>query len=98
MAAQDNFGLTIRITSYNVCYTKLLRVPGAKVYVGGNHGYAGRFVGEAPLELRDFPAGPASVVVERAGFETFVAQVRPGDRENVNVYAEMVTAIAPSDP
>lgn len=72
-------------------------MPGAKVYVGGNHAYAGRFIGQTPLELRDFPAGPSSVIVERAGLEPFVAQIRPGFRENVGIYAEMVPAIAPTD-
>jgi DNA-binding beta-propeller fold protein YncE len=72
-------------------------MPGAKVYLGGNNGYAGRYLGEAPLEARDFPVGAASVVVERAGFEPFVAQVRPLDGENVAVYAELVPAIAPAD-
>lgn len=81
--------------------TAVLRVtanmPGARVYLGGNHAYAGRFVGEAPVELRDVAAGPCSVVVERAGFEPDVTQIWPAERENVTVYAELAPAIAPAD-
>lgn len=81
--------------------TTILKVtanmPGAKVYLGGNHGYAGRFAGEAPLDLRDFVAGASSVVVERAGFEPFIAQVRPAAGENVEVYAALVPAITSAD-
>ncbi len=82
--------------------TTFLRVtanmPGARVYLGGNHGYSGRFVGETPLELTDLPAGPCSVVVERAGFEPFLAQVNPLDRENVEVYAQLVPLLVPAAP
>ncbi|WP_221248986.1 FG-GAP-like repeat-containing protein [Desulfuromonas versatilis] len=82
--------------------TTLLKVsanmPGARVYLGGNYAYAGRFVGEAPLELRDIPAGPCSVVVERSGFETFIAQINPLEGENAEVYAELVPVLVPAGP
>jgi DNA-binding beta-propeller fold protein YncE len=72
-------------------------MPGARVHLGGSYGYAGRYLGEAPLEVRDFPAGAASVLVERAGFEPFIAQVRPLEGENVAVYAELAPAVAPAE-
>lgn len=68
-------------------------MPDAKVFVGGNHAYAGRQLGLAPLEMRDFVPGVYSVVVERAGFEPYVTQVTVGDRENRQVYAELVPAM-----
>lgn len=101
--AVDNHGLVsgtspAREFSYDTTVLSVsANMPGAKVYVGGNNAYAGRYVGEAPLELRDFPVGPVSVVVERAGFEPFVAQVRPQVQENVNVYAALSPAVAPAD-
>jgi len=69
-------------------------MPDAKVYIGGNHAYAGQAIGVAPLELRDFAAGTYSIVVERAGFEPFVAQVSLGESDNVDVYAELAPAMA----
>jgi hypothetical protein len=50
-------------------------VAGARVYLGGHHGYAGRYLGEAPLEIRDLDAGNYALVVEAAGFEPFVQTV-----------------------
>lgn len=80
--------------------TTLLQVganmPGARVYLGGNLGFAGRYVGKTPLELRDFPVGPCSVVVERAGFEPFVAQVDPALHQNVSVQAVLRPALVPT--
>ncbi len=71
-------------------------MPGAKVHLGGNHAFPGRFAGEAPMEIRDFPPGPCSVVVERSGFEPYVTQVRPELGENTEVHVELVPAIAPA--
>lgn len=69
-------------------------VPGAKVSLHGNHAYAGQTLkGFAPIELRDFTSGAMSVVVERAGFEPFVAQVAIAEGENVDLYAELVPAM-----
>jgi DNA-binding beta-propeller fold protein YncE len=101
--AVDNHGLVsepsaIRPFAYDTTLLKITaNVPGARVYLGGNYGYVGRYVGEAPVELRDVPAGPCSVVVERAGFEPFIAQVRPAERENLSVYAVLTPAILPAD-
>lgn len=47
-------------------------VAGAKVYLGGHHGYAGRLVGVAPVEIRDLVPGNYAIVVEAAGFEPVV--------------------------
>ena len=78
--------------------TVTANMPGAKVYFGGNHGYAGRLVGEAPLELRDIQAGATSIVVERSGFEPFIAQVHPVDGDNLHLYAELAPQLVPADP
>lgn len=72
-------------------------MPGAQVFLSGNHGYAGRSVGTAPLELRDMSAGSYSVVVERDGFERFVAQVTLEDGANVDLYAALVPALNVSE-
>lgn len=70
-------------------------MPGAQVYFGGNLGFAGRYVGQAPLELRDLPVAPLSVVIERAGFEPFVAQLNPAAGENLSLYAVLVPVLEP---
>lgn len=79
--------------------TTLLKItanmPGAQVYFGGNLGFAGRYVGEAPLELRDLSLEPLSVVIERAGFEPFVAQILPASGENLNLHALLVPVLEP---
>ncbi len=72
-------------------------VPDARVYLGGNHAYAGEFVGIAPVELRDLPAGVRSVVVERGGFEPFVAQATLARGSVASVVAALVPAILPAD-
>lgn len=71
-------------------------VPGASVYLGGNHGYAGRFVGIAPVEVRDLTEGALSVVVERVGFEPYVTQVAMFGAENVSVSAVLSPARQPA--
>jgi len=50
-------------------------VAGARVSLGGHHGYAGRFVGVTPLQVRDLAAGSYAVVVEAAGFEPAVVNL-----------------------
>lgn len=70
-------------------------MPGAQVYFGGNLGFAGRYVGEVPLELRDLALEPVSVVIERAGFEPFVAQLLPGTGENLHLHAVLVPVLEP---
>jgi len=72
-------------------------MPGTRVYLGGDHAYSGKFIGEAPLELRDFPVGKATVVAERAGFEVFVSAVEMGLRSSVSVDVDLVSAISPED-
>lgn len=70
-------------------------MPDAQVYFGGNLGFAGRYVGQTPLQLRDLPAEPLSVVVERAGFEPFVAQLDPVAGENLSLHAVLVPVLEP---
>ncbi len=50
-------------------------IPGARVYLAGNHNYSGQYLGDAPLELRDLPVGRYQLVVERAGFESYLQPV-----------------------
>jgi hypothetical protein len=102
VAAVDDKGLaTVSEPGNFVFDTTLLRVtanmPGARVYLGGNHGYAGRFLGETPLELRTFPEGTSSLVIERAGFEPFVAQVQLAYQDNATVQADLLPAMTPAD-
>jgi hypothetical protein len=53
-------------------------MPGANVYAFGNHQFPGLYLGstvphgEAPLSLRDLPAGPLPLVVEHSGFRYYV--------------------------
>ncbi len=70
-------------------------VSGARVYLAGNLGFAGQYVGEAPVELRDFPAGMCSVVLEADGYEPFVAQAKVVALSGAEVTAVMVPVIAP---
>jgi len=72
-------------------------VPGASVYLSGNHGYAGQYLGEAPLVIPDFAVGAASILVQRAGFEPFIAQINPALHDNVSVYAPLAPAVMPAD-
>jgi DNA-binding beta-propeller fold protein YncE len=102
VAAVDDKGLaTVSEPGNFVFDTTLLRVtanmPGARVYLGGNHGYAGRFLGETPLELRTFPEGTSSLVIERSGFEPFVAQVQLAYQDNATVQADLLPAMTPAD-
>ncbi len=50
-------------------------VPGSSVYLSGHHGYAGRLVGTAPVEIRGLAEGSYALVVEAAGFEPYVMTV-----------------------
>ena len=72
-------------------------ISGTQVYLGGDQAYPGRYVGEAPLELRDFPLGQTSVVAERPGFEPFVAPVDVAELGKVHVDVALVPAILPDD-
>ncbi|NJC87135.1 MAG: PEGA domain-containing protein [Desulfuromonas sp.] len=67
-------------------------VADAKVYLHGNHGFAGQFVGLAPLELRDLAAGNYSVVVEHAGFDPSVTQVELAEGASAKVTANLLPA------
>lgn len=70
-------------------------LPGAKVYLAGNAAYSGNFVGTVPFEQRDMAAGPYTVVVERAGCETFIAQVELSAVGSVQVNANLLLAVVP---
>ena len=68
-----------RITSYNVCYTKLLRlVTGTVEYC--NAGHEPPFVGGAGRSLERFPIaeGPPLCVVEDFSYETNYRELAPG--------------------
>ena len=67
-------------------------IPGAQVFLNGNHGYAGQKIGVVPLEIYDVMTGTVSVVVERPGFETFVDHVVITDKANISIDAELVPA------
>jgi sugar lactone lactonase YvrE len=71
-------------------------MPGSDVYLGGNHGFVGRKVGSAPLELRDLAVGPVTVVVERPGFEAYVETVTLAAAGNVSVAANLAPAMVPA--
>lgn len=98
VVAVDSVGLRSEpsIAGRFVYDASLLKVganmPGSRVYLGGNLGYAGRYVGQAPVEIKDIPVGIYSVVVERAGFEPLVTQVQVGLQAPAEVYAELVPA------
>ncbi|NOY12222.1 MAG: PEGA domain-containing protein [Deltaproteobacteria bacterium] len=73
-----------------------VNMPGARVYLGGHQGYAGQFIGEAPVTLRDLPEGRYQLVVERAGFEPFLQPVDIQVVERSDVYAELRPAYLPT--
>lgn len=70
-------------------------VSGARVHLGGNLGYAGQFVGETPLELRDFPVGPCALVVEHPGFEPAVAAIEVEERRGAQLQVQLLPALLP---
>lgn len=68
-------------------------VPGARVFLSGNHAYAGRDLGEAPLVVRDLTPGAKSVVVLRPGFEPYAASVELVAGESAALAAALVPAM-----
>jgi hypothetical protein len=50
-------------------------LPGCRVYLGGNHAYPGRYMGETPLEVSELAPGEYTLVIERAGCETDLRRV-----------------------
>ncbi|PLX74736.1 MAG: hypothetical protein C0615_08840 [Desulfuromonas sp.] len=70
-------------------------MPDAKIYLGGNAAYSGHFIGNTPLQLQDVAAGPYTVVIERAGCETFISQVEISKGGYVSVNANLLLAVAP---
>jgi hypothetical protein len=70
-------------------------VPGARVYLGGHYAFAGRFIGEVPVQLRDMAEGSYPLVLERAGLEPFVGQVMVGAGQRVSFHAELRPALVP---
>ncbi|MDO9080277.1 MAG: FG-GAP-like repeat-containing protein, partial [Desulfuromonadales bacterium] len=100
--AIDNTGLStpseVRVFTYvSTILTVDATFPGAKVYLGGNSAYSGRYVGEVPVALRDINPGTIEVVVELAGFEPWVKSVVVNKWQGVVVNAELVVAILPSE-
>lgn len=70
-------------------------VSGALVYLGGNLGYPGQFLGETPLELRDFPVGPCALVVENPGLEPATASIEVEERRGAQVRVQLLPALVP---
>ena len=70
-------------------------VSGARVHLGGNFGYPGQFMGETPLELRDFPVGPCALVVEHPGFEPAVAAIKVEERRGAQAQVQLIPALVP---
>lgn len=70
-------------------------MPGARAYLGGHQGYAGQFIGDLPVSLRDLPEGRYQLVVERAGFEAFLQPVEVRVDLISEVYAELRPAPLP---
>jgi WD40 repeat protein len=101
--AIDNEGLASEIANDGsfVYDTTILvvtaNVPGTRIYLGGNYAYAGQFVGEAPLELRDLAPGTYQVVAERAGLEPFITQLTLDERQNVAAVCNMISALVPAN-
>lgn len=101
ISAIDNHGLmTVSTADGRFLYqASVLNVsadmPGARVYLGGNHGYAGQFIGAAPLKLRDLPEGRYQLVVERAGFEPFIQPLDIKLTASTDVYVKLRPARLP---
>lgn len=101
VTAVDNHGLTAvssadgRFIYQATMLSVSASMPGARVYLGGNHGYAGQFAGNAPLKLRDLPEGRYQLVVERAGFEPFIQPLDIQVAAPTVVHAELRPAILP---
>jgi hypothetical protein len=102
VSATDNDGLVsvpgdVGIFVYDTAsLTVTANIADAKVYLGGNLAYAGRYLGVAPVEMRDLVPGVFSVVVERAGFEPYVAQIVVAGTDNAVVQAALVPARQPA--
>lgn len=102
VAAIDNHELASEFSTVGqfTYSTTLLRVdaddPAAMVYLGGNQAYPGQLLGQVPVELRDFPAGVSSVVIEAPGYETFVRQIVPQVGSLTRVDAVLTPAPVPS--
>ncbi len=100
--AVDNHGLASApsVAGEFIYDTTVLTVtadqPDAQVFMGGNHAYAGRYLGQVPVEVRDLPAGAVSVVIECAGYEPYVQQVIIEDSDQVTVDAVLTAALQPA--
>jgi hypothetical protein len=102
VVAVDNAGLSTASEVRSFAYASTVlsvdaTFPGAKVYLGGNSAYSGRYVGEVPVELRDINPGTIEVVVERAGFEPWVKNVVVNAWQSISVHAALVAAILPDE-
>ncbi len=99
--ATDNEGFSSEATKVGsfvydtTVLTVTANVPGTRIYLGGNYAYAGQYIGEAPLELRDLVAGTYRFVAERAGLESYVSNIIIGERQNIKVVANLIPALAP---
>lgn len=100
VVAIDNSGLSAvsEVRSFTYVSTTLTidaTFSGAKVYLGGNSAYSGRYVGKAPVEVRDLTPGTIEVVVERPGFEPWISSVIVNKGQSSSVNAKLVVAILP---
>ncbi len=101
VSAVDNHGLSSAASAAgsfvygSTVLSIAANLPGSQVYLGGNHGYAGRYIGEAPVEVRDILPGVYAVTVERAGFEPFVTSLQVEAGQNATVYAALKPLLLP---
>lgn len=66
---------------------------GAQVYLGGNYGYYGSYLGETPLSLNDLPAGNLTLVFSAPGFDPQVVQIDLPAREVTDYYVDLKPAL-----
>ncbi len=101
VAGIDNHGLSStstddgRFSFHASVLAVTASMPGSKVYLGGHQGYAGQYVGEAPLELRGLAHGRYQVVVERAGFEPCLIPIDVLADERHKIHAQLQPALVP---
>lgn len=74
-------------------------VAGAKVYIDGNFGFPGRYLGTTPLSVQGIPVGVHSVVFRKEGYEPSYQQLHidqnSGDL-NLSVTLSKATRISPA--
>lgn len=56
---------------------------GAKVYIDGNYGYLGRYIGDTPLDIKGLTVGVHSFALVMPGHETIYKQINIAGAENI---------------